>query len=248
MATPAVFLLESPWTEESGELVSRVAKTRLGVPGGPTLTSDRARDGFQSSGVAAVGDCLIGTQIQNENKEALRFRNGVQAEIFAQLCQQKPSVCLHPAKLLGRWVTRFTVPWITLQFLKAIFSLAGADPVPSESTADVHRGYFGRAVSCPSAVDNPHGAAFELHPFFNFPVVYRPQSWSAGLMKHAHARVKSETELVGKTPRTRAGSRRGRWCPDLITGMFAKNSACEVQSFQSAHLAAQKHDHIREKG
>ena len=45
-----------PWTEESGELVSRVAKTRLSVPGGTTLMSNKAGDGFQTSDVAAVGD------------------------------------------------------------------------------------------------------------------------------------------------------------------------------------------------
>ena len=47
----------------------------------------------------------IGMKIQNEDKEASRFRNGIQAVILAQLCQQKPAVYLHTAKLLGRWVT-----------------------------------------------------------------------------------------------------------------------------------------------
>lgn len=106
-------------------------------------------------------------KIQNEDKEASRFRNGIQAVILAQLCQQKPAVYLHTAKLLGRWVTGFTVPRMALQFLKAIFSLRAQTRLFRKHCR--HGPWvFRENGTSPQCCGQPHCTAFELQPFLAF--------------------------------------------------------------------------------
>ena len=210
---------------------------------------NKAGGGFQTADVAAVDGLL------DRHENSKRRQGGIKVQKWhpgRNPCSAVPaetrglSAHCQAAGEMGDWVhgpsDGFPVPESHLQ-------PAGTDPTLQKALQTWAVGISGERYIAPvlwtTALYRFCAAAISWLSCCRSPSELR---LSAGLMKHAHARVKSETELVGNTPRAGVGcwSRRVSQqgfclgCPDLTAGTFAKNSACEAQSFQPAHLPAQE--------